>query len=46
LSKLSFKKEQGDYIIDEVFVQITNNSDTQQESEVSFKIKSRCLFMF
>ena len=40
LSSLSFKKTQGDYVIDQVFVQITNNSESQQEGNVSFKIKS------
>ena len=50
IGSLTFSKVQGDYVIEEIYVQIQNNSGKEQEAEVSFKIKSKSfetlLFLF
>jgi hypothetical protein len=36
-----FKKEQGDYVIDEIYVQISNNTNEEKDTTVTLKIKSK-----
>lgn len=39
-SRFVFQKDQQDFIIEEIYVQIQNNSAEEQEAGVSFEVKS------